>query len=499
MSAWGSILGTYRVLNKIGEGGMGTVYLAEHTLLGRKAAIKVLLPALSANEEVVRRFFNEARAVTQITDPGIVQIFDFGYHTDGSAFIVMELLDGEAMDKRLARIGKFGLIECLRLMRLICSSLGAAHARGIVHRDLKPENIFIVGDPAVTGGERAKILDFGIAKLSGEDAGTHKTRTGMLMGTPVYMSPEQCRGAGDIDHRSDIYTMACVMFTMLTGRPPFNEDTTGELIAAHLREPPPLAASRVPELPGIVDEILQRCLRKAPAERFQSMAELVDAIGAAEQVVYRSHVPTRAIDLSLSQQGPLLAPPMPPPMLPPPAPATLPPLAPTTLSGSAGQTAAGTTGVPGSTPRGRGRIAGFIAGVVAVGGAIAIVASLGGGGGGGGGTSPQIAPPETGSGRGVAAHAPTPTAAAAPTIDARLTIDAGPATAIAGPGAPPPVAPDAGVVVTDVPDVSTPTGAGASPPHRPKAGSNRPRQPKIGTDHASPTGSATAPRIDRGD
>ena len=134
---------------------MGTVYLGEHTLLGRKAAIKVLLPSLSANEEIVKRFFNEARAVTRIADPGIVQIFDFGHHTDGSAFIVMELLEGEPMDKRLKRLGKFGLIECLRLMRMICTSLAAAHAKGIVHRDLKPENIYIVSDPAVTGGERA--------------------------------------------------------------------------------------------------------------------------------------------------------------------------------------------------------------------------------------------------------------------------------------------------------------------------------------------------------
>ena len=113
----GTTLGTYRVLSKIGEGGMGTVYLGQHASLGRKAAIKVLLPALSANEEIIKRFFNEARAVTVISDPGIVQVFDFGFHTDGSAYIVMELLEGEPMDKRLARIGRFGVIECLRLMK----------------------------------------------------------------------------------------------------------------------------------------------------------------------------------------------------------------------------------------------------------------------------------------------------------------------------------------------------------------------------------------------
>jgi eukaryotic-like serine/threonine-protein kinase len=168
---------------------MGVVYLGEHTLLGRLAAIKVLLPALSANQEIVQRSFNEARAVAQIADPGIVQVYDFGQHTDGSAFIVMELLQGEPVDRRLARIGRFTPIDCLRLTALICRSLAAAHARGIVHRDLKPENLFIVGDPVVTGGERPKILDFGIAKLSSSEPGALKTRTGMMMGTPVYMSP----------------------------------------------------------------------------------------------------------------------------------------------------------------------------------------------------------------------------------------------------------------------------------------------------------------------
>ena len=277
---------------------MGAVYLGEHILLGRRAAIKVLLPELSAKADIVKRFFNEARAVTQIADPGIVQVFDFGHHTDGSAFIVMELLEGESIDKRLKRVRRFGVLECLRLMRLICTSLAAAHAKGIVHRDLKPENIFIVSDLAVLGGERAKILDFGIAKLSGDEPGQIKTRTDVLMGTPMYMSPEQCRGGGVVDLRSDIYTIACVMFTMLTGRAPFEGPGAGELIAAHLREPPPLASASLPELPGIVDQIMQKCLRKSPADRFQSMAELAQALGLAEQTLYRSSGTLNVVDAS---------------------------------------------------------------------------------------------------------------------------------------------------------------------------------------------------------
>src|SRR5262245_58964302 len=196
---------------------MGAVYLGQHQLLGRRAAIKVLLPELSARPDIVNRFFNEARAVTSISDPGIVQVFDFGYHADGSAFIVMEFLEGEALDRRLARLGRLPATDALRLCRQIAGSLGAAHAQHIIHRDLKPENIFLVRDPEVPSGERAKILDFGIAKLSDDHPGKLKTHTGLLIGTPTYMSPEQCRGLAEIDHRADIYALGCVMFQLLTG------------------------------------------------------------------------------------------------------------------------------------------------------------------------------------------------------------------------------------------------------------------------------------------
>jgi serine/threonine protein kinase len=148
----GSTIGTYRVLRALGQGGMGTVYLAEHTLLRRRVAIKLLLPRYSSDQEVVCRFFNEARAVTSITDPGIVQIFDFGFHIDGSAYLVMELLEGEALDARLRRQGPLAPIDAARFIRQCATSLAEVHARGIIHRDLKPENLFAIGDPAVTGG-----------------------------------------------------------------------------------------------------------------------------------------------------------------------------------------------------------------------------------------------------------------------------------------------------------------------------------------------------------
>jgi len=279
----GMTVGAYRILGKLGEGGMGTVYLAEHALLGRRAAIKVLLPELSRHPEVVQRFFNEARAVTAVADPGIVQIFDFGIHGDGSAYIVMELLEGESLDARLRRLGRIPPHDALRIMQQLASSLGAAHAKGVVHRDLKPENLFIVGDPAVTGGERVKLLDFGIAKLRSNEPGMLKTQTGMLIGTPVYMSPEQCRGAGDIDHRSDIYSLGCVLFCMLAGRPPFDGEGTGELIAAHLMKPAPALSAVVAGLPGELDAVIARCLAKSPGGRFSSMPEFARAIAGAEQ------------------------------------------------------------------------------------------------------------------------------------------------------------------------------------------------------------------------
>lgn len=275
----GTQVGAYRILQRIGAGGMGEVWLAEHAMLGRRAAVKVLLPEFSMKQEIVTRFFNEARAATAIADPGIVQIFDFGHHVDGTAYIVMELLDGEPLDKRLARNGALPVTDALRIMRMVASSLGAAHARGIVHRDLKPENIFLVRDPEVPGGERAKILDFGIAKLASADGGS-KTQTSAVMGTPTYMSPEQCRGAGHVDQRSDVYALGCMLFALLVGRPPFDAEGIGEIIAMHLREPPPMPSQLRPGIPPEVDQLVLRCLAKDPNQRFASGGDLAIALGA---------------------------------------------------------------------------------------------------------------------------------------------------------------------------------------------------------------------------
>jgi len=274
----GTQVGAYRVVRQIGQGGMGTVWLAEHVQLGRQAAIKVLLPELSVKPDVVQRFFNEARAATAITDPGIVQIFDYGQHTDGSAYIVMELLDGQPLDRRLHDQGALPVHDALRIIRQVASTLGAAHARGIVHRDLKPENIFLVRDPEVASGERAKVLDFGIAKLGGTATGV-KTQTATMMGTPVYMSPEQCRGAGAVDARSDVYSLGCVLFVLLTQRAPFVADGVGELIVMHITVEPTAPSAFRSDLPPEVDRLVLRCLAKDPGARFASGTELALEIG----------------------------------------------------------------------------------------------------------------------------------------------------------------------------------------------------------------------------
>ena len=288
----GTQVGAYKLLHQIGAGGMGAVWLAEHSMLGRRAAVKILHGEFTSRTEIVQRFFNEARAATAISDPGIVQVFDFGQHTDGTAYIVMELLEGQGLDRRVREHGPMHPADALRIIRQIAKSLGAAHTRGIVHRDLKPENIFLVRDDEVAGGERAKILDFGIAKLQGDTQGW-RTNTSQVMGTPLYMSPEQCRGAGQVDQRTDIYSLGCLLFVLLTGRPPFIAEGSGELIAMHLREAPPHASQFNVRVPPKVDELVARCLAKDPGERFGNGIELANAV--SDLLASLSTTPPRAI------------------------------------------------------------------------------------------------------------------------------------------------------------------------------------------------------------
>lgn len=273
----GRILGNYHVVSKIGEGGMGVVYLARHVTLGRPAAIKVLHPSLSSNHDMVTRFFNEARAATTVRNPGIVEVFDVGTLDDGSAYIVMEYLQGENLGARLRR-GRMTVAATMTIIRAITRALQAAHEHGIVHRDLKPDNVFLVPDPDLVNGERIKLLDFGIAKLAPISGEVSQTRTGMVMGTPTYMAPEQCRGAGTVDHRADLYSLGCVAYQMLCGQPPFVSDGAGDLIARHLYFQPQALRTHVPDLPADIDELVLWLLQKEPSARPASAGDLVQAI-----------------------------------------------------------------------------------------------------------------------------------------------------------------------------------------------------------------------------
>jgi len=266
----------------IGQGGMGVVYAAEHPLIGRRAAIKLLLPELSQNQEMVTRFFNEARSTAMIQHPGLVDIFDFGHAPNGSAYIAMEYLSGESLAHRLARERPLGVDTLVEILRQMASAVGAAHKKAIVHRDLKPDNVFLVPDQDVIGGFRVKVLDFGIAKLAGDNSVSLKTRTGSMMGTPMYMSPEQCRGAGTVDHRSDVYAIGCIAFEMACGVVPFQGEGLGDIVVQHLRDAPPQPRALNPAIPPVLEAVILRALAKRAEERQQSMEELIAELDRLE-------------------------------------------------------------------------------------------------------------------------------------------------------------------------------------------------------------------------
>ena len=271
------VFGSYRVVHRLGAGGMGEVYLAEHMHIDRHAAVKVLRPEFSANGELVTRFFAEAKAANLIKHPSIVEIYDCSVLPDGRAYIVMEYLEGQTLGSALESSGCIDdFMTFVDLSWQIANALQAAHDKGIVHRDLKPDNIFLAFAPELGPAPVIKILDFGIAKLLYSAIRT--TQTGSLLGTPLYMSPEQARGSGTVDHRTDIYAMACIMFEMLTGRPPFVREGMGDIIMAHMSEMPPRASRIKPRIPPEIDQLISRMLAKRPEDRPQSMQEVMAAL-----------------------------------------------------------------------------------------------------------------------------------------------------------------------------------------------------------------------------
>ncbi len=313
----GRTLGSYTIERRLGAGGMGTVYQARHQVIGRRAAVKLLNPEHARNADTVQRFFNEARAAAAIEHPGIVDVLDVGTGPDGEAYLVMELLDGESMADRLVRAGALPAATVVRLLRQIAAALAAAHERGIVHRDLKPDNIFLVPDPETTSGERIKLLDFGIAKLHGALAADAPiTTTGAVFGTPIYMSPEQCRGAEAVDHRADLYALGCIGFHAVCGEPPFRAAGLGDLLAKHMFEPPRAPRTLIASVPESLEAILLRLLAKAPAERFASAHALIAALdGGPVAAAHRpsaelaTALPGQPLDVALAATAATLDPP----------------------------------------------------------------------------------------------------------------------------------------------------------------------------------------------
>ena len=272
MIAVGQTIGNYMLTAKLGEGGMGIVYLAEHPVIGRKVAMKAIHPELSRNPEVVSRFVTEAKSVNQIGNEHIVDIHDFGNTSDGEFYFIMEFLQGDALVDRLKRSAPLDVERALAIAGQVADALGASHQHGIIHRDLKPENIFLITKGHAV--DFVKVLDFGLAKLTqGDEKVSHKTRTGSVMGTPYYMSPEQCEGRPNIDHRADVYSLGIILFEMLTRQVPFTGEGYGEIIVKHITAPVPSPRRFNPRLSAAHEAILLRALAKNRDERFQGMED----------------------------------------------------------------------------------------------------------------------------------------------------------------------------------------------------------------------------------
>lgn len=272
------IAGKYRIEQEIGRGSMGTVYRAVHVTLGQRVAIKLISREHSQSVEMRQRFSVEAKAAAKLRSRHVVQVIDDGETPEGNPYIVLELLEGETLEERLRREHDVALGDAVRIVTHVGRALARAHAQGIVHRDLKPANVFLVKSDDDEAGWVAKVLDFGIAKVA-QQVGT--TKAGTVLGTPLFMSPEQVRGASSVDHRADLYSLGMCLFHMLTGDYAYYSASYSEVLVAICTRPLPLVRDKAPWLPPAVEHWFQRACAKQPLDRFQSADEMTEALHAA--------------------------------------------------------------------------------------------------------------------------------------------------------------------------------------------------------------------------
>lgn len=272
----------YVVERLLGEGGMGQVFLARHTRIAQKrVAIKVLHRELAGNEQVLARFQREAEAAAAISHPNVVAVLDIDATPRGMPYLVCEYLEGIDLSDHLKEVGRLDVPDALSITRQLCRGLAAAHARGVIHRDLKPPNVFLVGDFSKGAPARlfAKVLDFGLSRFHEGGADQNLTKTGFIMGTPSYMAPEQARGQR-VDHRADVYGVGAILYAVLTGRAPFQEDSPQSTILALLSTDPPRPRSLVPTIPAHIELVIERAMAKNPDERYPDMAAFERALDA---------------------------------------------------------------------------------------------------------------------------------------------------------------------------------------------------------------------------
>jgi serine/threonine protein kinase len=272
----GKILaGKYRIEERLSTGGMGTVYRGTHVLMDKTVAVKVLRPSLAADEKIVARFSREARAASRISHPNALSVTDFGEAEDGVVFLVMEYLNGKTLKEIIRQDGPLPLPRAVEILRQVGGALEAAHAEGVVHRDLKSENIMLLSS---SGADYAKVLDFGIAKIK-EPEGTYDpglTAPDLVIGTPQYMSPEQCSQSPDIDARSDIYSLGVILYEMLVGHVPFTGGSPTAIMLKHLQQTAPSVLSERTDVPAPIGLVVARALEKRPEDRYQTVEELVE-------------------------------------------------------------------------------------------------------------------------------------------------------------------------------------------------------------------------------